>query len=163
MKIYIKINKLTDFSCAIGCWLSHRAPIPIGLIGISWRKTRNTSSIFRVISCWKMPCRRRLSTTDTDTYRGGRCCYFYRSADTRLDHQYFRQATRRTLYYCYSIGYVPDWGGQGLHFSEHINEGLTEGQREILTLKWLNEMKQITRTILIAKRKASPYFGRYPG
>jgi hypothetical protein len=30
---------------------------------------------------------------------------------------------------------MPDWGGQGLNFSEHINEGLTEGQREILRLK----------------------------
>ena len=42
---------------------------------------------------------------------------------------------RRTLYYCYSIGYMPDWGGQGLHFSERINEGLTAQQQDIIRLK----------------------------
>ena len=42
---------------------------------------------------------------------------------------------RRTLYYCYSIGYMPDWGGQGLVFSHSVNEGLSEAQREILRLK----------------------------
>ena len=42
---------------------------------------------------------------------------------------------RRTLYYCYSIGYMPDWGGQGLVFSDSVDEGLSEAQREILRLK----------------------------
>ena len=42
---------------------------------------------------------------------------------------------RRTLYYCYSIGYMPDWGGQGLVFSDTVDEGLSEAQREILRLK----------------------------
>ena len=42
---------------------------------------------------------------------------------------------RRTLYYCYSIGYMPDWGGQGLLFSDRVGEGLSEAQREILRLK----------------------------
>ncbi len=42
---------------------------------------------------------------------------------------------RRTLYYCYSIGYMPDWGGQGLHFSTGVTDGLTEAQREIIELK----------------------------
>ena len=42
---------------------------------------------------------------------------------------------RRTVYYCYSIGYMPDWGGQNLHFSERINEGLTEEQQKIIQLK----------------------------
>ena len=42
---------------------------------------------------------------------------------------------RRTLYYCYSIGYMPDWGGQGLVFSEHITDKLTEDQTEIIRLK----------------------------
>ena len=42
---------------------------------------------------------------------------------------------RRTLYYCYSIGYMPDWGGQGLHFSDHIMDNLSEEQREIIRLK----------------------------
>lgn len=44
-------------------------------------------------------------------------------------------ARRRTLYYCYSIGYMPDWGGQGLHFSPGLAETLTEPRREILRLK----------------------------
>ena len=42
---------------------------------------------------------------------------------------------RRTLYYCYSVGYMPDWGGQGLVFSDHVIEGLTEDQQEIIRLK----------------------------
>ncbi|MBT4140242.1 MAG: hypothetical protein HOE48_20165 [Candidatus Latescibacteria bacterium] len=42
---------------------------------------------------------------------------------------------RRTLYYCYSTGYMPDWGGQGLHFSDQVMESLSEAQREILRLK----------------------------
>jgi len=42
---------------------------------------------------------------------------------------------RRTLYYCYSIGWMPDWGSQGLHFSERAMEPLSESQREILRLK----------------------------
>lgn len=42
---------------------------------------------------------------------------------------------RRTLYYCYSIGYMPDWGGQGLRFSDRVGERKTDAQREILRLK----------------------------
>ena len=42
---------------------------------------------------------------------------------------------RRTLYYCYSIGYMPDWGGQGLHFSQNVMESLSETQQSILELK----------------------------
>ena len=42
---------------------------------------------------------------------------------------------RRTVYYCYSIGYMPDWGGQGLHFSERISKQLTDAQNEIVRLK----------------------------
>ena len=42
---------------------------------------------------------------------------------------------RRTLYYCYSIGYMPDWGGQHLRFSDEIYRALPEPQREILQLK----------------------------
>ena len=42
---------------------------------------------------------------------------------------------RRTVYYCYSTGYMPDWGGQGLRFSDHVMENLTEAQREIIRLK----------------------------
>jgi hypothetical protein len=42
---------------------------------------------------------------------------------------------RRTIYYCYSIGYMPDWGGQGLYFSERVMDNLSELQREILRLK----------------------------
>ena len=42
---------------------------------------------------------------------------------------------RRTLYYCYSTGYMPDWGGQGLHFSREIYAQLDEKKRTILQLK----------------------------
>ena len=42
---------------------------------------------------------------------------------------------RRTVYYCYSIGYMPDWGGQGLVFSDRIMDGLREVQQEIIRLK----------------------------
>ncbi len=43
---------------------------------------------------------------------------------------------RRTLYYCYSIGYMPDWGGHGgLRFSERAGDRLTEAQREVIRLK----------------------------
>ena len=42
---------------------------------------------------------------------------------------------RRSLYYCYSVGYMPDWGGQYLCFSDEIYHVLPEDQREILRLK----------------------------
>ena len=45
---------------------------------------------------------------------------------------------RRTLYYCYSVGHMPNWGGQGsrnLNFSERIYEDLDEDKRNILMLK----------------------------
>ncbi|MDA0748289.1 MAG: phytanoyl-CoA dioxygenase family protein, partial [bacterium] len=42
---------------------------------------------------------------------------------------------RRTLYYCYSIGYMPDWGGQGLHFSMEFVDSLPDDRRELVRLK----------------------------
>lgn len=42
---------------------------------------------------------------------------------------------RRTLYFCYSIGYMPDWGGQHLRFSDGFAARLDEAQREIIRLK----------------------------
>lgn len=42
---------------------------------------------------------------------------------------------RRTLYFCYSVGWMRDWGGQGLRFSERVFDGLTDAQKEILRLK----------------------------
>ena len=42
---------------------------------------------------------------------------------------------RRTLYYCFSIGYMPDWGAQHLRFSEGFIERLSEGRRELVQLK----------------------------
>ena len=42
---------------------------------------------------------------------------------------------RRTLYYCYSTGYMPDWGGQGLRFSDHVEETLSDAQKELIQLK----------------------------
>lgn len=43
--------------------------------------------------------------------------------------------TRRTLYYCYSIGYMPDWGGQGLHYSDEFAGRLSPDRQELLRLK----------------------------
>lgn len=42
---------------------------------------------------------------------------------------------RRTVFYCYSVGFMPDWGKLGLTFSDGFLAGLTERQREIVRLK----------------------------
>ena len=42
---------------------------------------------------------------------------------------------RRTLYYCYSIGYMPDWGGQDLRFSAGLADRLSPSQQDIIRLK----------------------------
>lgn len=42
---------------------------------------------------------------------------------------------RRTLYFCYSIGYMPDWGGQGLVFSDGFSEHLSAPRQELISLK----------------------------
>jgi hypothetical protein len=42
---------------------------------------------------------------------------------------------RKTLYYCYSVGYMPDWTKLNLTFSASLVERLTAAQREILRLK----------------------------
>ncbi|MBT3342740.1 MAG: hypothetical protein HN712_10795 [Gemmatimonadetes bacterium] len=42
---------------------------------------------------------------------------------------------RRTLYFCYSIGYMPDWGGQGLVFSEDFASRLSPARQDLLSLK----------------------------
>ena len=42
---------------------------------------------------------------------------------------------RRTLYYCYSIGYMPDWADQGLHYSDGFADCLSPQRRELLLLK----------------------------
>lgn len=42
---------------------------------------------------------------------------------------------RRTLYYCYSVGWMPDWGGQSLEFSDGLSAQLTPEQAEIIRLK----------------------------
>ena len=42
---------------------------------------------------------------------------------------------RRTLYYCFSVGWMPDWGGQSLEFSDGLSAQLTPEQAEIIRLK----------------------------
>jgi len=42
---------------------------------------------------------------------------------------------RRTLYYCYSIGYMPDWTDQGLDYSDGFADCLSPRRRELLLLK----------------------------
>ena len=43
--------------------------------------------------------------------------------------------SRRTLYYCYSVGYMPDWSKFGLQFTEGFLDDLTPAQREIVRRK----------------------------
>ena len=42
---------------------------------------------------------------------------------------------RRSLYFCYSIGYMPDWGGQGLVFSAGFAGRLSASRQALLRLK----------------------------
>lgn len=42
---------------------------------------------------------------------------------------------RRTLYFCYSVGYMPDWSKYGLQFSDRFSDSLNEEQREIVRRK----------------------------
>lgn len=42
---------------------------------------------------------------------------------------------RQTLYYCYSVGYMPDWTKLGLSFSENLYKQVNDQQSEILRLK----------------------------
>jgi ectoine hydroxylase-related dioxygenase (phytanoyl-CoA dioxygenase family) len=42
---------------------------------------------------------------------------------------------RRTLYYCYSVGYMPDWGKMNLTFSKEFIDDLSCEQKEIVRLK----------------------------
>jgi len=42
---------------------------------------------------------------------------------------------RRTLYYCYSVGYMPDWTKFHLTFSDALMERVSDAQREVMRLK----------------------------
>jgi ectoine hydroxylase-related dioxygenase (phytanoyl-CoA dioxygenase family) len=42
---------------------------------------------------------------------------------------------RQTLYYCYSVGYMPDWSKLGLTFSDNLYNEVSPQQKEILRLK----------------------------
>jgi len=42
---------------------------------------------------------------------------------------------RRTLYYCYSTGWMPDWGEFNIRYSERVMEPLTPAQREVVRMK----------------------------
>lgn len=42
---------------------------------------------------------------------------------------------RRTLYYCYSVGYMPDWPSQGMEFSPALAAQLTPEERAMIALK----------------------------
>jgi ectoine hydroxylase-related dioxygenase (phytanoyl-CoA dioxygenase family) len=42
---------------------------------------------------------------------------------------------RRTLYFCYSVGYMPDWTKYQLHFSDELYRRVNDSQREVLRLK----------------------------
>ncbi len=42
---------------------------------------------------------------------------------------------RRTLFYCYSVGYMPDWGNLSLKFSDDFHKRLNSNQKKIIQLK----------------------------
>ena len=42
---------------------------------------------------------------------------------------------RKTLYYCYSVGYMPDWGKFSLTFSDELLSRATDSQKEVMRLK----------------------------
>lgn len=42
---------------------------------------------------------------------------------------------RRTVYFCYSVGYMPDWGRLGLSFTPGFMGQLSDRQREVVRLK----------------------------
>jgi len=42
---------------------------------------------------------------------------------------------RRTIYYCYSVGYMPDWGNLGLTFTPEFANQLDERRQDIIRLK----------------------------
>lgn len=42
---------------------------------------------------------------------------------------------RRTVFYCYSVGFMPDWGKFGLTFSDSFLAELSDRRREIVRLK----------------------------
>lgn len=42
---------------------------------------------------------------------------------------------RRTIFLCYSVGYMPDWGKLGLTFSKNFFNSLTNEQKKIVELK----------------------------
>ena len=42
---------------------------------------------------------------------------------------------RRTIIFCYSVGYMPDWSKFGLQFSDRFLDSLTPAQREIVRRK----------------------------
>jgi hypothetical protein len=42
---------------------------------------------------------------------------------------------RRTVFFCYSVGFMPDWGKLGLSFTEGFMGHLTDRQREVVRLK----------------------------
>jgi len=44
-------------------------------------------------------------------------------------------ALRRTLFYCYSVGFMPDWGKLDLRFSDEFVARLSEPRREIVRMK----------------------------
>ena len=42
---------------------------------------------------------------------------------------------RHTIYYCYSISWMPDWGSQDLSFSDGFGDRLNESRRELIAVR----------------------------
>ena len=59
----------------------------------------------------------------------------FTEAATHGSYQNVSGRCRQTLYYCYSVGYMPDWTKLGLSFSQDLYSQVNESQSEILRLK----------------------------
>ena len=62
-------------------------------------------------------------------------CIIFTEAMTHGSYVNTSGRPRRTLYYCYSVGYMPDWSKYGLQFSDRFMDSLTANQREIVRRK----------------------------
>jgi ectoine hydroxylase-related dioxygenase (phytanoyl-CoA dioxygenase family) len=62
-------------------------------------------------------------------------CIIFTEALTHGSYVNTSQKPRRTIYYCYSVGYMPDWSKFGLQFSDRFWDTLTPEQREIVRRK----------------------------
>jgi len=59
----------------------------------------------------------------------------FTEAATHGSYQNVSGRCRQSVFYCYSVGYMPDWTKLGLSFSDDLYSRVNESQAEILRLK----------------------------